>query len=372
MSRSIPVLTYHMVRPAGPVTPDMFEHHLQWLARSGYRTIDSEELYQHLTEKKVIAGPAVQITFDDGWLDNWIYAYPLLKKYGLKATIFVITDRIQNQKQPERANLEDIWHRRAAEADLPQLKSPQEIFFDGIKAGGRWDDFLSWSEIKTMVQSGHIEIQSHSHTHAYHFTGSKVIDFNRLRHWKIAWATAGDFRLGIPEYEGASSLTAPRYYDSEKIRDLLAAEAMRVGASEWLKQKNAKRKFQRAFRLFYDSIDDTLKKMGTYENEQVFRERGLTELQLSRKLIATHTATECSFLCWPWGEYSPDSLSMARQAGFSGTYTLDRGSNKPGDPAETIRRFEIRPNNMLWFASRILLYSHPLLASVYYKLHHRF
>lgn len=79
VKHSVPVLMYHHVRPeAGMIacTPENFEDQLRWLQKQGYRSLTLAEFNEHLNGKDV--GKAVLITFDDGYLDNWVYAYPLL------------------------------------------------------------------------------------------------------------------------------------------------------------------------------------------------------------------------------------------------------------------------------------------------------
>ena len=93
--RSVPVFMYHHInRYAGDLvtlTPEGFENHLRFLSEKGLQTIFLDELLEFLRGEKRFTRPAVALTFDDGHLDNWVYAFPLLKKYGVKATIFVVT-----------------------------------------------------------------------------------------------------------------------------------------------------------------------------------------------------------------------------------------------------------------------------------------
>ncbi|CAM5198199.1 hypothetical protein OURE66S_04434 [Oligella ureolytica] len=89
---SIPVLMYHHVRPGAGIiasTPENFEDQLRWLKKEDYESLTLDEFAQHLEDKD--QGKAVVITFDDGYLDNWVYAFPLLQKYQMKATIFLVT-----------------------------------------------------------------------------------------------------------------------------------------------------------------------------------------------------------------------------------------------------------------------------------------
>ncbi len=72
------------------VRPDTFETHLKYLTKR-CRVLPLDLLVQMITEKKQIPEKTVAITFDGGWFDNFVYAYPLLLKHQVAATIFLPT-----------------------------------------------------------------------------------------------------------------------------------------------------------------------------------------------------------------------------------------------------------------------------------------
>jgi len=368
MSLSIPVLTFHSVRPDGPMTPTLFELYLSWLVENHYRTVNCQEVFDHISGQHPISTPAVQLTFDDGWLDNWIYAFPLLKKYGLKATIFLISSRIEEAPQHYRPNLEDVWHKRVHGHEMAPLRPATEAFLDAVQGSKGRSDFLTWQEINTMQNSGLIEFQSHSHFHAYYFRGPTIREFNWKRHWRIAWATDGDFRTGIPEYEGGSALMTRRYFDPVVIRDLCHQKADELENGDRIHSKKARQHMNRQLFNLVRRLPDSVWATSSYEPEEHYHHRVVEELRLSRQTIENHTDRSCRFLCWPWGEYSPESIHCATEAGFWGAYSLDRGPNGPGTPPGAIRRFIVRPKSPAWLASRLILYKSSLLARLYQKL----
>jgi peptidoglycan/xylan/chitin deacetylase (PgdA/CDA1 family) len=92
---------YHSVAPSGPsgtapyrVTPGSFEEQLAFLRDSGYYTIRLEDWRAAMEQKRPLPGRAVLITFDDGYLDFLTHAWPLLKRYGFSATVFLVTNEI--------------------------------------------------------------------------------------------------------------------------------------------------------------------------------------------------------------------------------------------------------------------------------------
>ncbi|SFT71933.1 Polysaccharide deacetylase [Selenomonas sp. GACV-9] len=95
------VLNYHKIDNTFislAVRPDDFEAQMKYLSENGYHTISPDELYDSLAGTGELPENPVLITFDDGYEDNYTNAYPILKKYGFKATIFVITSFLGKEK----------------------------------------------------------------------------------------------------------------------------------------------------------------------------------------------------------------------------------------------------------------------------------
>lgn len=128
-SPGVPVLNYHQVeqKNGNPLTlwPDQFEAQMAYLADEGYTTITIDEMMDALENGTPLPEKPVIITFDDGYADNYEYAYPILKKYGFKATIFLIYDFTNT-----------------------------------------YPNYLTWEQINEMKESGLIHFESHTMTHA--------------------------------------------------------------------------------------------------------------------------------------------------------------------------------------------------------------
>ncbi len=89
------VLNYHKIDNKNislSVLPADFDRQMNYLKNNNYHVITPDELYDHLEYGKKLPMNPVLITFDDGYEDNYKNAYPILKKYGFTAMIFVITD----------------------------------------------------------------------------------------------------------------------------------------------------------------------------------------------------------------------------------------------------------------------------------------
>jgi len=99
------ILAYHRVLPENDerialtqcgmyVTTRTFEAHMGYISKN-YKVMSLEDLH----EAKDLSRTCI-ITFDDGWSDNYEYAYPILKKYGFPATIFVSTSLMGTTEMP--------------------------------------------------------------------------------------------------------------------------------------------------------------------------------------------------------------------------------------------------------------------------------
>ena len=96
------ILNYHKIDNTFislAVRPDDFDTQMKYLSENGYHTISPDELYNSLAGTGELPDNPVMITFDDGYEDNYVNAYPILKKYGFKATIFVVTSFLDKNKK---------------------------------------------------------------------------------------------------------------------------------------------------------------------------------------------------------------------------------------------------------------------------------
>lgn len=125
---SVPILTYHSFDYGSgllSVAPENFERQMRYLKDKHYNVISLDELVGGIKNKRTFTRNTVVITIDDGYENNFTRAYPILKKYGFPAIIFLITNSI------------------------------------GTRAA-----FLSWDEIKEMSKNN-ISFGGHTKNHVY-------------------------------------------------------------------------------------------------------------------------------------------------------------------------------------------------------------
>lgn len=113
-----PILMYHSVNPSPhpqkrvEISVESFKRQMSFLKNNKYNVVPLETIARLIGTKSKIPPKTVAITFDDGYKDNYIYAFAVLKKYDFPATIFVIINevgRINNEtKQYDRLNWDEI------------------------------------------------------------------------------------------------------------------------------------------------------------------------------------------------------------------------------------------------------------------------
>lgn len=90
----IPVLYYHSVDENAAnevtITPEKLQEQLDYINDNNYVTITMTELYDHIENNKPIPEKSILITFDDGYMNNYTEAFPMLKKLNMTATIFCV------------------------------------------------------------------------------------------------------------------------------------------------------------------------------------------------------------------------------------------------------------------------------------------
>ena len=200
-------------------SPDTFDNDLLWLKNHG-----------HIVDLKTILNfdipndkPLFSITFDDGWIDNYIYAFPILKKHETTATIFLVTEAIETGhlfwvedllykvallghdnidvintlsryivraglSVPQPTNIKTLTE-MLAELLKPFPKNDRDVLLGklyndmNLDKSPLHDQIMSWDNIFEMSDYG-IEFGSHTHTHeilqyASHDTVKKELEVSK-------------------------------------------------------------------------------------------------------------------------------------------------------------------------------------------------
>lgn len=310
------VIYYHSVGPVKnawensflTTETDVFEEHLAWLSRR-YLTISLMEYWQIRNGLIPPVKNPLVITFDDGYLDNWVWAFPLLRKYGMKATIFV---------SPEFVD----------EYSGCRLNSDDE---NGNRELNGWG-FLSWDEMRMMESSGLIDIQSHAMTHSRYFVSDKLTGFHHPG-GKILDPVINAYPEIKPYYIGKEDLGSMLPYGFPLFEDCPALMARRVEINpdfinecvNLFKNYDFNRYDQtEAFNLVLPLYSAYLKEdrvIVRRETDEEYDDRVTMEISLSRKIIGERLNKEVAFLCWPHGGNNDFLHKKALEAGYLMTTT---------------------------------------------------
>lgn len=108
--KRIPVLMYHSIDYEKGnelrLPKEKFKEQMKYLKDNGYTTLSLDELYNFLVHNKPVPEKSIVITLDDGYVDNYENAYPIIKEFGFKAAIFDVTSNID--KNPKTITSKQI------------------------------------------------------------------------------------------------------------------------------------------------------------------------------------------------------------------------------------------------------------------------
>ena len=134
-SRGAIVLIYHSIgdnKEFFTVSAGEFEKQMKYLADNNYRVISTSTMAGLLGRRQEVSPKTIVITFDDGYEDNYTNAFPVLEKYGFRASIFLTTGSLAGTRTTSKGTVISTLH---------------------------------WPQIKEMTSSGLIEFFPHTHTH---------------------------------------------------------------------------------------------------------------------------------------------------------------------------------------------------------------
>ena len=136
---NIPIIMYHAVSDVSSIQGDYvissqeFENDLRYLKGEGYKTIFINDIVNFVSGNGKLPDKPIVLTFDDGYYNNYLYVFPLIKKYNMKASI-----------------------------------SPVAYFSEMYTESGEVSECYShctWQQLKEMAESGYIELGNHSYNY---------------------------------------------------------------------------------------------------------------------------------------------------------------------------------------------------------------
>jgi peptidoglycan/xylan/chitin deacetylase (PgdA/CDA1 family) len=330
---NLPVLMFHSVgsdiykwsRYFLSVHVPNFERFCNFLSENSYHTLTLDEWYDLQNHASEIKEKCAVLTFDDGYLDNYVYVYPILKKYGLKGTVFV---------NPEFVDLNNAGTR-------PRYDQKE---FDKNKRSNVLG-FLNWEEIAELDNSGVLDIQNHSMSHNKYFSNPKIKDFvtpvsvdsydwlmwikkPELKPRYMHINTLEHVQEGTPVLENDRSLAIRRYFPDENLSGIIIDKYF----FEKKKSSSAENEIKQKVIMEYEKLFSTGNYPGRYETDEEMMNRYRYELEESRKIFRQKLNKQTGYLCWPGGGYNEISLELAKSLGYkastiSSRYKYENASN---------------------------------------------
>ncbi|MDR0747383.1 MAG: polysaccharide deacetylase family protein [Helicobacteraceae bacterium] len=370
-TKSLPVLMHHYVSRVPStiaVHPEIFDNQCEGMAKNGWRGISLKEAEAYLLEGRPLPKRSALITFDDGYLDNYVNAWQILQKHGHNAVIFTNTARLDGgeAREIDAALKESVDCRGKSEAS--------------------GDRYFNWQEARLMEESGVIDIASHTAHHYFRFSSGDLPppSADLALRFKVPDRFREDerrFRLdlpwGMPLFPLAPEMGGKAFIPSQELIDAVVSLVPqdKYKASEFFQSpENVKR---------LSDLTSALKNRGRMESEEEARERMRSDLlecasDLRRKLGHSEVLSHC----WCWGFGSSMAQEEAAKLGYRVFFETTNGANPPGNasavhththtranpPASAVHRFKVRNKPYRWLKTRLFIYSRPIAAEVYRRL----
>jgi peptidoglycan/xylan/chitin deacetylase (PgdA/CDA1 family) len=306
--------------------------HINWIYNFlSVRLIHIENLFSYLNKNKIktyfvkdlydydfnVPEKGVALTFDDGYLDNWVFLFPLMEKYNIKATFFVNPEFVDNR-------------------DIIREKLSNEVNEDEKeKALG----FLSWQEMIEMEKSGLADIQSHSMSHTWYYSTPELIDFyspsveHKKKYPWISWnekpelksfthnaSAYKSLKYGLPVFKHDRSLQMRKFYPDENIIEEMVnfasdnPEIFKANGINTMQEK-------------FTKLTSGRKEIGKFETDSELRERYWYELKESKNILEKKLNKEITLLCWPGGAYNETSLKLSEECGYIASTVWSQDKN---------------------------------------------
>jgi peptidoglycan/xylan/chitin deacetylase (PgdA/CDA1 family) len=297
----VPVFVLHGAEPA------TFGRKVQHLVDNGYVTLSTDEYVAIIRGLRPAPERAVLLTFDDGRGSVWSVAAPLLRRHGMKATVFLVPGRMRSRAPGP--TLDDLAAGRGtAAADLLRETG------DGA--------LMSWEEVGQLARDGLFDFQSHTHRHARIHTSPRLAGFAtpRSRQGYDAFdqplvrererdLMGDEVPLGTPLFRSAPRASeATRFLEDESVRRRCVDLVADGGGEGFFARTDWEERLREALRGI---------RPGGREETEAERVAALTlELAGSRQAIEERLGRPVVHLCYPWHAEGPTARRIAAEAGY--------------------------------------------------------
>ena len=282
-------LMYHNVdneKGKGGIFVDDFEEYIKWIKdKKSFKMEELKQMNYTLPQNSIL------ITFDDGYKNNYTLAFPILKKYNMKATIFLNTKFIGKDKA-----------------------------------------YLNWDEIREMYESGLVDFQLHTHSHQFTIKDVEVSAFYneesspyfKRESYNLFFDEDYDEKRdiekldGLPIFKLRSKIAIPGYKLKKdflkKYQDI--AELQENNKSEKEKINFLNKLFKERENEFFDKI-----------TEEEFKKIVEFEILENKKIIEKELGKNSDCLAYPWGHRYTGNHEDIRKLGVDVFITTKKGLN---------------------------------------------
>lgn len=340
-NKGVPIFLYHQVNDKSNIDAKLFEEHLKILKEKKMNTITLTEYGNGNLPKNPFL-----ITLDDGYYDNYKIVFPLLKKYNMKATIFLNTLYIAPSWDKEEEILIN------SQANFLAM----EKYLKTNDATTR--QYMSWEEIKEMYKSGLVDFQAHSHKHTAVFVSTKlegIMDTKEDEDITNLYAY-GAIKNGYPKFPKRGEYASQAININKEF-----FEIFKDFHDKNLLNLSKKEKLKKAQEFVDKNIDKFIKK----ETEEEFLNRVRKDYLLNKKLIEENINNKVEYFCWPWGHRNKKVIKSLKKLGVKGFVSTKKGTNARRPNFDMIRRIELRKFTKEKFKLNLFLARNYIIGKIY-------
>ncbi len=329
----IPVFLYHTI------DPEVFESHLIYLKENNYQALDVNDFYKIILSKENQKNnKLVLLTIDDARSSVWRYAYPLLNKYQMHATVFIIPG-VTEESTTYRENLFDLWNGKTDLNRIGEL-DPND------------DTLCTWQEIIEMYNSGFVNIESHTLFHREVFVSKKIVDFITPKTSNIPYNFSGSAYFS--EEDAGKKFDISEYYGLpifESSPLMLAGAKLNVSSTFTSKCKEIYLNIGKYDQVKHDwkrevqsIVDDTKNSSKYFWIDANSKQDVIQDLSLAREIIQSKLDNKTgNHLCLPWTIGNNITIQICKEIGISSCFwgLMDNKKiNNPGDDPFYITRLK--------------------------------